>query len=100
MFRTLRISLLCFAALSSGAWAVGPDLDMSQPPDPQPEGGPVGDGEDWTGDGRADPVGDDEHDVGEITSKANSVGAPTKTPDEGPSGKVDENGRRKGQAPH
>ena len=53
-------SVLMILALVSGvAVAANPGVDTSQPSDPQPAGGPTGDGEDWAGDGRA-PVTDND----------------------------------------
>ncbi len=71
------LSLIVTGALMGGAQAAGPDLDLSQPPDPQPAAGPTGDGEDWEGDGTA-PLIDD------------AVGAARKvTPDQGASDSSD-----------
>jgi len=59
--------LVAVGAFALGAQAAGPNLDLSQPPDPQPPGGPTGNGEDWEGDGRA-PVTDDSSDESTATS--------------------------------
>ncbi len=60
MKRRSAFSIMMILALVSGsALAAKPDVDTSQPPDPQPAGGPTGDGEDWAGDGRS-PVTDND----------------------------------------
>ena len=100
MTRRLLVSLACLAALWGGAWAAGPTLDLSQPPDPQAEGGPVGDGEDWTGDGRADVIGDDGPDMAEKKADAKSDSTPDKAQGAGPNDKADNNKRKKEATSH
>ncbi len=57
--RSVFSTLMIMALFSGAALAANPGVDSSQPSDPQPAGGPTGDGEDWAGDGRA-PVTDND----------------------------------------
>lgn len=81
MTKQFLCSLILAGTLVGSAQAAGPDLDLSQPPDPQPAGGPTGDGGDWEGDGRA-PLTDDASDAdgsakspsGKGTGEPNAMG--------------------------
>ncbi|MFO1417860.1 MAG: hypothetical protein U1E83_04255 [Methylotetracoccus sp.] len=72
MKKTSLLILLMAASLCGGVSAAA--VDTSQPPDPQGSGGPVGDGEDWAGDGRAPLTAEDA--AQSSAQKTDAPGAP------------------------
>lgn len=74
MKKTTLLIRLMAGTLCGGVYAAAPGVDTSQPADPQEPGGPVGDGEDWAGDGRAPLTEEDAS--GPASQKTDASGAP------------------------